>query len=162
MTDDRRRFLHRCVRALFLASLLFGLASQYALAQADPLPSWNDGAAKKSIMDFVARATAQGTSDFVSPPERIAVFDNDGTLWTEQPVYFQLAFAFDRIKAMASQHPEWKTTQPFKGVLEKDMKAVAATGEKGLLQIMAVTHAGMTTDEFSKAVLDWTATASSA
>ena len=92
-------------------------------------------------------------------PKRIATFDNDGTLWTEQPFYFQLAFAFDRIKAMAPQHPEWKTTQPFKALLDRDMEALAAAGEKGLLQIVAATHTGMTTDEFSKAVLEWTATA---
>jgi hypothetical protein len=130
-----------------------------AFAQSDPLPSWNDGAAKKSIIDFVARVTARDEPDFVAAPQRIATFDNDGTLWCEQPVYFQLAFAFDRIKAMAPQHPEWKTTQPFKALLDKDMKALAASGEKGLLQIMAATHAGMTTDEFSKTVLDWTGSA---
>ena len=90
-----------------------------AQAQADPLPSWNDGAAKKSITDFVARVTTQGGADFVPPAERIATFDNDGTLWAEQPIYFQVAFALDRIKAMAAQHPEWKTRQPFKAVLER-------------------------------------------
>jgi hypothetical protein len=90
------------------------------------LPSWNDGPVKKSITDFVARVTTQGAVDFVAHVERIAVFDNDGTLWCEQPAYFQLVFAFDRIKAMAPQHPEWKTTQPFKALLEKDMRALAA------------------------------------
>jgi phosphoglycolate phosphatase-like HAD superfamily hydrolase len=103
--------------------------------------------------------TTPGGVDFVPLPERIATFDNDGTLWTEQPVYFQLAFAVDRVKALAPQHPEWKSQQPFKALLERDMTAFAATGENGLLQIMAVTHTGMTTDEFSKTVLDWMASA---
>ena len=89
-------------------------------ARADPLPSWNEGATKKAIIDFVARVTKEGGADFVPEPERIATFDNDGTLWAEQPVYFQLAFAFDRIKALAPQHPEWKDTEPFKSVLEGD------------------------------------------
>ena len=115
-------------------------------AQSDPLPSWNDGAAKKAITDFVARVTTQGGADFVPAEQRIATFDNDGTLWTEQPVYFQLAFAFDRVKAMAPQHPEWKTKQPFKALLDKDMKAWRAAGEKGLLKIVAATHTGMTTE----------------
>ena len=138
MSDPtRRRFV--CGGLLASALWIGGAAAQ----PADPLPSWNDGAVKKSITDFVARVTAQG-ADFVPPAERIAVFDNDGTLWTEQPVYFQVAFAFDRIKAMAPQHPEWKTKQPFKALLEKDMKALAASGEKGLLQIVAATHTGMT------------------
>ena len=125
----------------------------------DPLPAWNDGAVKKSIADFVARVTAQGTPDFVPAEQRIATFDNDGTLWTEQPVYFQVAFAFDEIKRLAPQHPEWKTKQPFKAVLDKDMQALGASGQKGLLEIVAATHAGMTTEEFSKSVLDWISTA---
>lgn len=142
----------------WLAIVVAGL-SRSALAQSDRLPSWNNGAAKQSITDFVSRVTAQGGADFVPVERRIAAFDNDGTLWAEQPVYFQVAFAFDRIKAMAPQHPEWKTTQPFKAILDKDMKALAASGEKGLLQIMAASHTGMTTDEFSKTVIDWTTTA---
>ena len=109
--DSRRAFL-----TTLAAGLLF--AGPTAHAQPDPLPSWNDGAAKKSIIDFVARVTTQGGPDFVPPAERIATFDNDGTLWCEQPMYFQLAFAFDRVKALAPQHPEWKTKQPFKAVLE--------------------------------------------
>ena len=116
----------------------------------DPLPSWNDGAAKRAIIDFVARVTTQGGPDFVPIDQRIATFDNDGTLWTEQPFYFQVAFALDRIKALAPRHPEWRTTQPFKGVLEGDIETLAAFGEKGLLEIMAATHAGMTTEEFRK------------
>jgi phosphoglycolate phosphatase-like HAD superfamily hydrolase len=135
------------------------VAPQVAFAQTDPLPSWNDGAGKKSITDFIARVTAQGGADFVPVDRRIATFDNDGTLWCEQPVYFQAAFAFDRIKAMAPQHPEWKTMQPFNGILEKDMKALTTSGEKDLLQIVAATHSGMTTDNFSGAVLEWTLTA---
>lgn len=149
-------------RALFLTLLAFGAVAfpnVSAFAQSDPLPSWNDGPAKTSIADFVARVTTQGSPDFVPVPERIATFDNDGTLWSEQPFYFQFAFAVDRVKAMAPQHPEWATKQPFKALLDKDMKALEASGKKGLLDIIAVTHTGMTTDEFTKEVLDWTASA---
>jgi phosphoglycolate phosphatase-like HAD superfamily hydrolase len=128
------------------------------LAQ-DQLPSWNDTAPKKAIVAFVERVTKQGAPDFVPPAERIATFDNDGTLWAEQPIYFQLAFALDRVKALASQHPEWRDTQPFKAVLEGDHAALAAAGEKGLLEIVAATHAGMTTEEFAKIVADWLAIA---
>jgi phosphoglycolate phosphatase-like HAD superfamily hydrolase len=134
-------------------------ATAPALAQADPLPSWNAGAVKSSITDFVSRATTEGGSDFVPGPERIAVFDNDGTLWSERPVYFQLAFAIDRIKALTPQRPELKNQQPFKALLENDPKALRASGEKGLMEILAVTHAGMSTEEFTKIVLDWIATA---
>jgi hypothetical protein len=148
-------------RTILVSALVavFATSGWRAHAQSDPLPSWNDGAAKKSIVDFVGRITKEGGSDFVPVPERIATFDNDGTLWTEQPYYFQLAFALDRVKAMAPQHPEWKSKQPFKGLLEGDKKALAAAGKDGLLQIVAATHAGMTVEEFSKTVLDWTATA---
>ncbi len=149
-------------RSLFALSFLVLSLSGSALAKtqpADPLPSWNSGSAKKSIIDFVMRVTAQGSPDFVPPAERIATFDNDGTLWTEQPVYFQLAFAFDRVKTMAPQHMEWKNQQPFKAVLENDQQALAASGEKGLLEVMTATHAGMTTEEFAKAVIEWLATA---
>jgi phosphoglycolate phosphatase-like HAD superfamily hydrolase len=125
----------------------------------DPLPSWNEGAAKQAIVEFVDAVTQEGGPDFVPVAERIATFDNDGTLWAEQPIYFQLAFALDRVKAMAPEHPEWKDTQPFKAVLEGDPKALAATGEKGLLEIIAATHAGMTTEEFRAIVTDWLATA---
>ena len=127
--------------------------------QTDPLPSWNDTTPKKAIVAFVEKVTREGTSDFVPVDERIATFDNDGTLWIEQPMYVQLAFIFDRVKDLQSQHPEWKTTQPFKGVLEGDAKAVAATGEKGLMQLMAATHAGMTPAQFQKIVTDWLAKA---
>ena len=128
-----RAFSISIIRQALLAALLAcGLAiipRFEARAQTDPLPSWNDGAVKKSITDFVARATTQGGADFVPVEQRIATFDNDGTLWCEQPFYFQMAFAFDRVKAMAPQHPEWKTQQPFKGVLERDRNALAAAGE---------------------------------
>jgi phosphoglycolate phosphatase-like HAD superfamily hydrolase len=128
-------------------------------AAKDQLPSWNEGAVKTSIADFVARVTAKGRPDYVPPAQRIATFDNDGTLWAEQPIYFQVQFAFDRIKALAPQHPEWRERQPFKAVLEGDHSALAAAGEKGLLEIIAATHAGMTTVEFDKILADWLATA---
>jgi phosphoglycolate phosphatase-like HAD superfamily hydrolase len=125
----------------------------------DPLPSWNDGSLKKSIIDFVNKTTKEGSVDFIPIADRIACFDNDGTLWSEQPLYFQFFFAMDRIKAMASQHPEWKTKQPFKALLEGDMKTVMTGGQKALVQIVMTTHAGLTTDEFTKTVKDWMATA---
>src|SRR5215467_11471583 len=128
-------------------------------AQTDPLPSWKDTGPKKAIIAFVEKVTKEGSADFVAADERIATFDNDGTLWVEQPMYVQLAFALDRVKQLAPEHPEWKTTQPFKGVLEGDVKAVAATGEKGLVQLMAATHAGMSVEQFQKIVTDWLATA---
>lgn len=148
-------------RRMFLAVVLLavGTLDRGAQAQPDPLPAWNDGAAKTAIMDFVGRVTREGGPDFVPVPERIATFDNDGTLWTEQPYYFQVAFAIDRVKAMAPQHPEWKKKQPFKALLEGDKKALAAAGKDGLLQIIAATHTGMTVEEFARIVLDWTATA---
>ena len=132
-----------------------------AFAQADPLPSWNDGAAKTAIVAFVDKVTDHASADFVQPQDRIATFDNDGTLWTEQPVYTQLLFAFDRIRAMAKDHPEWATQEPYKSVIAGDMKGLEALGEKGLVQIIATTHAGMTTDEFHQIVADWIATAKS-
>jgi phosphoglycolate phosphatase-like HAD superfamily hydrolase len=149
----------RPLLAALLGFAFGGGAACDALAQSDPLPSWNDGAAKKTITDFVARVTTDGRPDFVPIDQRIATFDNDGTLWCEQPFYFQLAFAIDRVKALAPQHPEWKTQQPFKGLLENDMTALAASGEKGLLAIVAATHAGMPVEEFTKTVLDWVNTA---
>jgi phosphoglycolate phosphatase-like HAD superfamily hydrolase len=142
-----------------LATSAIGLSGITAQAQADPLPSWNEGATKQAITAFVARVTTQGGSDFVPVDERIATFDNDGTLWIEQPMYVQLAFILDRVKALAPQNPDWKSKQPFQAVLDGDMKALAASGEKGLVELMAVTHAGMTTDEFLKIVSDWLTTA---
>jgi phosphoglycolate phosphatase-like HAD superfamily hydrolase len=152
------RFCRRSVLAGFAAFCLFAPAAP-SLAQSDPLPSWNEGAAKKAIVDFVARVTQEGGPDFVAPEERIATFDNDGTLWAEQPFYFQGLFAFDEIKRLAPQHPEWQTTEPFKSVLAGDMKGLAAAGEKGLLEIVMASHAGMTTEDFAKTVADWLATA---
>jgi phosphoglycolate phosphatase-like HAD superfamily hydrolase len=114
---------------------------------------------KRSILDFIARTTTQGGPDWVPVPERIACFDNDGTLWTEQPIYVQIAFAVDRVKAMAPQHPEWRTLEPFRSVLADDRAALAALGEKGFLEIIAATHTGLTTEAFAKAVADWMATA---
>lgn len=137
---------------------LFLVASCLAQPQ-DPLPSWNEGPSKSAIETFVSAVTRAGSPDFVPVAERIAVFDNDGTLWTELPMYTQMAFVFARVKQLAPSHPEWKTTQPFKGVLDGDMKAVAATGERGLVQLMMTTHAGMSTDDFRKIVTDWMATA---
>jgi phosphoserine phosphatase len=144
---------------IFSAAFLAVAISCSSAHAADPLPSWNEGAAKTSITDFVARVTTQGGAEFVAPEQRIATFDNDGTLWAEQPFYFQFAFAIDRIKALAPQHPDWKTSEPFKSALAGDMKALAATGEKGALDIVAATHAGMTTGDFAKTVEDWLATA---
>jgi phosphoglycolate phosphatase-like HAD superfamily hydrolase len=147
------------IRTLALLSA-FALAIPGIAAQAaDPLPSWNTGPAKEAIVGFVERVTRQGGPDFVPLPERIAVFDNDGTLWAEQPMYFQLAFAVDRVKALAAQHPEWKETQPFKGVLENDLQAIQAGGERALLELVMATHAGNTTGEFETIVRDWIATA---
>src|SRR5689334_2947755 len=150
------------LRTLSYALLVVTLAlvSVHGAAAADdPLPSWTDGAAKRAIVDFVQRVTTPGGKDFVPEPERIATFDNDGTLWAEQPMYFQLAFALDRVKALAPKHPEWKTKQPFKGVLDGDLTSVIASGESGLKQIVAATHVGITTDEFERVVTDWMASA---
>ena len=144
---------------------LFGLATVTAFALnatqavADPLSSWNDGPAKRSIIEFVAKVSAPESPDYVPPPERIAVFDNDGTLWAEQPLYFQLLFAFDRVRALASDHPEWKDTQPFKAVLEGDLDTALSGGDQALLEIILATHAGMTTAEFSAIASDWLKTA---
>jgi phosphoglycolate phosphatase-like HAD superfamily hydrolase len=128
------------------------------LAQ-EPLPSWNDTAPRKAIVAFVERVTRQGSPDFVPVPERIATFDNDGTLWAEQPIYVQLAFAFDRVKVLAPLHPEWATMEPFASLLKGDLKGALAGGEPAIFQIVTATHSGMTTDEFEKIVGDWIATA---
>jgi phosphoglycolate phosphatase-like HAD superfamily hydrolase len=125
----------------------------------DSLPSWNDGKAKQSIIAFVAKVTKEGSPDFVPPAERIATFDNDGTLWAEQTMYFQLLFALDRVKALAPQHPEWKDKEPFASLLKGDVKGALAGGEHAILEIVMATHAGMTTEDFEKIVKDWIATA---
>ena len=142
-----------------LSGLLLWISGVPAFAQTEPLPSWNDGAAKKSITDFVSKVTTQGGADFVPPAERIAVFDNDGTLWSEQPIYFQAAFALDRVRVMAKDHPEWNSREPFKSFLAGDRKALAEQGEKGLLTLVVSAHAGMTTDAFARSVADWLETA---
>jgi hypothetical protein len=125
----------------------------------DPLPSWNDGEVKQAIFDFVVRVTDSASPDFVPEPERIATFDNDGCLWSEQPMYFQLIFAIDRVKVMAPEHPEWQSQQPFKAVLDGDMETLAASGEHGILELVMATHAGMTTEEFETVATEWLATA---
>jgi len=155
-------FVHRrAVLGGLLTSALGGVAlsPHPALAQADPLPSWNDGRAKQSILNFVAAVTREGSPDFVAVPQRIATFDNDGTLWVEQPIYVQLAFALDRVKALAPIHPDWKEKQPFKAALDGDMKALGEAGERGVMELMVATHAGMTTDEFTRIVNEWLSTA---
>jgi hypothetical protein len=129
------------------------------LRAVDPLPSWNDTPTKNAIVTFVDKVTSKDSPDFVPAEKRIAVFDNDGTLWSEKPVYFQLLFAIDRVKALAPQHPEWKTQEPFASVLKGDLKGVAASGKLGLMQLIAATHAGMTSDEFEQIAADWIATA---
>jgi phosphoglycolate phosphatase-like HAD superfamily hydrolase len=151
--------MSKLLRVFLYALTLSILSVRPAAAQTDPLPSWNDTAAKKNIESFVERVTKDGGPDFVPPDARIATFDNDGTLWVEQPMYVQFAFVFARVKALAPKHPEWKTTQPFKAVLEGDMKTVAASGEKGLMQMGMATHAGMTVEQFQKIVSDWLDTA---
>lgn len=128
-------------------------------ALADSLPSWNDGPAKQAVIEFVRTVTDKSSPNYVPPEERIATFDNDGTLWAEQPIYFQALFSMARVKALASQHTEWKEKQPFKAILENDSKAMMESGEKGAVEMLMATHAGMTTEEFEKAVKEWLATA---
>ena len=141
-----------------LPLLAFSVSSS-GYAAHDPLPSWNDGPAKQSIIDYVTRVTKGGGPDYVEPTDRLATFDNDGTLWVEQPMYTQFVFAIDEVKAQANQHPEWKSKEPFKSVLAGDMKTVAAMGEKGMVEIVAATHSGMTTSDFNQTVKGWLATA---
>lgn len=150
-----KRSLMRFATFQLAVALLFS-----AFVQAgDPLPSWNEGETKHAVIQFVEAVTKPGGPDFVPPEERIATFDNDGTLWVEQPLYTQLAFAQDRIKMLAPAHPEWKTNQPFKAVLENDLKALAASGNKGLVELVMTSHAGMSTSEFEQIVTDWFNTA---
>src|SRR5215510_999520 len=129
------------------------------MSGSDPLPSWNEGNAKFSVINFATRVSTAGSSDYVPVNERIAVFDNDGTLWCEMPVPVQAFFADDRLRALAPEHPEWKTTEPFKSKLAGDVKGVMATGIKGIAELAMATHAGMTADEFTAIVRDWLATA---
>ena len=153
-THSRFRFVLSgfvVIFAVFLCSVSY--------AAQDPLPSWNDGSAKTAILGFVAAVTEKGGKDYVEPAERIAVFDHDGTLWVEYPMYTQILFAFERVKKLAPQHPEWKTTQPFKALLAGDMKTVGASGMKGIMEIIIATHSGMTSEEFEQEASNWLATA---
>lgn len=148
--------------AFVMKALIIALAFNclvVAAGAADALPSWNDGKAKQAIVAFVEKVTKEGAPDFVPVAERVAVFDNDGTLWAEQPMYFQAFFIFDRIKQLAPQHPEWSANEPFASVLKGDVKAALAGGEKALLEMAMATHAGMTTEEFERIVSDWITTA---
>lgn len=142
-----------------LSGAALAISGAPAFARADPLPSWNEGAAKQSIIGFVTRVTSPHGTDFVPIEQRIATFDNDGTLWSEQPVYFQVVFALDRVRALAAQHPEWTDRQPFSSVLAGDGSVLARLSEKDLLEIVAATHAGMTVAQFENIVLAWMATA---
>jgi phosphoglycolate phosphatase-like HAD superfamily hydrolase len=145
---------------LLATALVSVLAFTAAISHAaDPLPSWNNGKARQSIVDFVEKVTKPGSPDFVPAAERIATFDNDGTLWAEQPMYFQILFAFDRVKVLAPQHPEWKDKEPFASLLKGDLKGALAGGEKALMEIVGTTHSGLTTEEFEKIVREWIATA---
>lgn len=149
----------RVFRTVINVWSLYAILGSSLLYAADPLPSWNEGPAKRAVLNFVAAATDQDSPHFIPLAERIAVFDNDGTLWSEQPIYFQFAFAIDRVKALAPQYPQWKNQSPFSLALRGDLAGLAGTGKKGLLEIVAATHAGMTTDEFAAAVGQWLRTA---
>src|SRR6266700_8142033 len=153
----RETFGINLVRSAAIALLAISSTAS-SLAQ-EVLPSWNDTTARKNIVTFVERVTTQGSPDFVPPAERIATFDNDGTLWAEQPIYTQLAFALDRVKVLAPQHPEWKDKEPFASLLKGDLKGALAGGETAIFEIVTVTHSGMTTGEFEKIVGEWISTA---
>jgi hypothetical protein len=154
-----RRSVVSALATLPVLPVLFRPTVAVAQSGGDPLPSWNSGDAKTAILTFVQRLTEQGSPDLIPVPERIATFDNDGTLWCEHPIYVQLAFALDRVKAMAPMHPEWKSKQPFQAVLDGDMKALADAGERALVELVLVTHAGMTVEQFETIVTNWLATA---
>lgn len=145
--------------ARILSLPVLAIATAAAVRAAEPLPSWNDTGPRKAIVSFVEKVTTEGSPDFVPPAERIATFDNDGTLWAEQPMYFQLLFALDRVKALAPKHPEWKEKEPFASLLKGDVKGALAGGEHAILEIIMATHAGMTTEEFDQLVRTWIATA---
>jgi phosphoglycolate phosphatase-like HAD superfamily hydrolase len=153
------RIIHLFVSTTALLTLVVGCATRPARTYGDPLPSWNNGPARQAIIEFVVKTTTTGSSNFVPAAERIATFDNDGTLWCEQPVYFQFLFVLDRVKILAPQHPEWKTNEPYASALKGDLKAVMSSGVKGLIELTAATHAGMSTEEFEQIVKDWIATA---
>jgi phosphoglycolate phosphatase-like HAD superfamily hydrolase len=165
-------FYARCTGGARARSCLFELVGSFVLvwaivlcalaesaSAADPLPSWNEGKAKQSLLTFAEATTSEGASGFVPPAERIAVFDNDGTLWSEQPFYFQLAFALARVKSLAPQHPEWKDREPFESLLAGDVKGALGQGQKAAVEIITATHSGMTTEEFAEAVRAWARTA---
>lgn len=158
VSPTRRRVLAGAAGCALLPVVSI-VSTTVAAQSGDVLPSWNEGPSRSRIVAFVQSVTSRSSQDFLPPQDRIAVFDNDGTLWSEQPMYFQLAFIIDRVKAMSAAHPEWKDRQPFKGVLEGNMEAVMATGEKGLLEMAMATHAGMSSDEFAVIARDWLATA---
>ena len=153
LTKHRAQSGSRILLYSFFA--IFAVSLCTVVNAADPLPSWNDGAAKKAITEFVAAVTDKSSKDYVEPAKRIATFDNDGTLWVEYPMYTQVLFSFDRVKKLAPQHPEWKTKQPFKALLAGDMKTVGASGMKGITQLVMASHAGMTGDEFEQEVSKW-------
>jgi len=138
---------------------LLAVAPLAVASPGDPLPSWNDGATKSRIVAFVEKVTREGSADFVPAAERIATFDNDGTLWAEYPLYFQALFAFDRVKALAPQHPDWKDKEPFASVLRGDVQKLVGGGERAVVELITATHAGMTTQEFEDIVREWMATA---
>ncbi|MCP5458330.1 MAG: haloacid dehalogenase-like hydrolase [Gammaproteobacteria bacterium] len=149
------------IRFLFLLWLcvVTGVAVAQSAAKSDPLPSWNDGKAKSAIIEFVQRVTDKDSPDFVPVPERVATFDNDGTLWSEQPLYFQGFFALSQIKHMAADHPDWATTEPFKSAIAGDMKGLMATGKEGVMKVIVTAHSGMTAEAFAQSVAEWGATA---
>ncbi|MHC1777960.1 MAG: HAD family hydrolase [Lentimicrobium sp.] len=153
--------LKRILLTLTLMSTTLFSVAQKSLnpGEYDPLPAWSEGSSKNAIIGFVTKTTTEGSGDFIPVADRIACFDNDGTLWSEKPIYFQLAFAIDRVKALSPGHPEWKTTQPFQAVLEDDMNTLMDGGEKAIMQLMMTTHAGMTTTEFDQVVTEWIHTA---
>jgi hypothetical protein len=146
-------------QARFLPGVILAATFTTGCATGPPLPSWQPGPSRDAIVEFVEQTTTPGSAAFVPRAERIAVFDNDGTLWAEQPLYFQLLFALDRVRALAPEHPEWRTTEPFRAVLENDRASLAAAGKQGVAKILAVTHTGMTTDAFAGIVRAWLATA---
>lgn len=150
---------NKTILAAFVLAILVACAQLAAAQPADPLPSWNDGKAKTAIIDFVKKVTREGSPDFVPVPERIATFDNDGTLWAEKPLYFQIYFILDRIKAMAPQHPEWKTQEPFASILKGDLKGALSGGESAMIELAMAAQAGMSTAVFEQEVKDWIATA---
>jgi phosphoglycolate phosphatase-like HAD superfamily hydrolase len=159
--------IHILLKYFFFALILITISSCHSKKEnttivsevEDPLPSWNEGATKKAIISYVSDVTNEASSNFIPIKDRISTFDNDGNLWSEQPMYFQLFFAIDRVKALAKDHPEWKETQPYKSVLENDIKTLMSYGEHGLIEIVMATHAGNTVDEFEQLVKDWLATA---